>query len=310
MKISSLSPRVIIALLSIYLIWGSTYLAIRFGIETLPPFLMASTRFLAAGALLLFFSRVVRKDNQHLTFAHWRSGFIIGSLLLLGGNGGVVYAEQYVSSGLTALLISTVPIWMVIFSIFTGPKVKPRKPVVFGVIAGFAGLLYLVYYTTGISADSINPYGVAALVFATISWAYGSVITGSMDFPQKKLTTVALQMLGGGAALLVFSVITGDIFRLQPDAVSGKSLLALLYLTTFGSIIGYTAYIWLLEKVGPAKAATYAYVNPVVAIFLGWLFAGETFSSNVLIGAAIILTSVAIIISSKAKAVIKSEVQN
>lgn len=306
MNKSSLSFKIYTALLSIYVIWGSTYLAIRFVIETLPPFLMASFRFVVAGALLLFFSRVIRKDTEVLTFAHWRSGFIIGGLLLLGGNGGVVYAEQFVSSGLTALLISTVPIWMVIFSIFAGPKVKPKRTVVFGVIAGFAGLLYLVYYTTGISTDAINPYGIAALIFATISWAYGSVITGSMDFPKKKLTTVAVQMLGGGTLLLVFSLITGDAFRFHPEMVSMKSFLSLMYLVTFGSIIGYTAYIWLLEKVGPAKAATYAYVNPVVAIFLGWLFAGEQFGFHVLIGAAIILTSVAIIISSKAKAVVKT----
>jgi drug/metabolite transporter (DMT)-like permease len=293
--------KIITAFASVYLIWGSTYLAIRFVIETMPPFLMAGFRFLLAGAILLLFEKFRAKEKEEITSRHIRSGFIVGGLLLLGGNGGVVWAEQYVPSGLTALMISTVPIWIVVFTLFTGNKTRPDRLTVVGVVTGFAGLLYLVYNTTGFSAESINPLGVLALIFATISWAYGSVITSRLSFPKAKLTAVALQMLGGGALLTLFSLITGDMFLFNPEAVSTKSLLSLIYLILFGSLVGYTAYIWLLEKAGPPKTATYAYVNPVVAIFLGWLLADEVISFEILTGAAIILASVAMIISVKAR---------
>ncbi|MCK6613802.1 MAG: EamA family transporter [Ignavibacteriaceae bacterium] len=298
---SSLRVKIITAFASVYLIWGSTYLAIRFVIETMPPFLMAGFRFLLAGGILLLFEKFRSKEPEKITKDHIRSGFIVGGLLLLGGNGGVVWAEQFVPSGLTALLISTVPIWIVVFTMFTGSKSKPDKLTVTGVVTGFAGLLYLVYNTTGFSADSINPFGVLALIFATISWAYGSVITSRLSFPKAKLTAVALQMLGGGVLLTLFSLITGDAFLFNPDTVSLKSFVSLIYLILFGSLIGYTAYIWLLEKAGPPKTATYAYVNPVVAIFLGWLLADEVISFEILTGAAIILVSVAMIISVKAR---------
>ncbi|QOJ27996.1 MAG: EamA family transporter [Ignavibacteriales bacterium] len=298
---SSLRVKIITAFASVYLIWGSTYLAIRFVIETMPPFLMAGFRFLLAGGILLLFEKFRSKEPEKITKDHIRSGFIVGGLLLLGGNGGVVWAEQFVPSGLTALLISTVPIWIVVFTMFTGSKSKPDKLTVIGVVTGFAGLLYLVYNTTGFSADSINPFGVLALIFATISWAYGSVITSRLSFPKAKLTAVALQMLGGGVLLTLFSLITGDAFLFNPETVSLKSFLSLIYLILFGSLIGYTAYIWLLEKAGPPKTATYAYVNPVVAIFLGWLLADEVISFEILTGAAIILVSVAMIISVKAR---------
>lgn len=301
MNDSSLRAKIFAAFASVYLIWGSTYLAIRFVIETMPPFLMAGLRFLVAGVLLFLFERFRSKEREKITAQHIRSGFIVGGLLLLGGNGGVVWAEQFVPSGLTALLISTVPIWIVIFTLFTGKKSKPDRLTVVGVVTGFAGLLYLVYNTTGFTADSINPVGILALIFATISWAYGSVITSQLSFPKAKLTAIALQMLGGGALLMLFSLITGDIFLLNVDAISAKSFLSLIYLILFGSLLGYSAYIWLLEKAGPPKTATYAYVNPVVAIFLGWLLADEIITFEIMIGAAIILASVAMIISVKAK---------
>ncbi len=288
--------KVALALGTVYLIWGSTYLAIRFAIETLPPFLMAGVRYLTAGALLYGWARF--RGAPRPSLLHWRSAVLVGAFLLLGGNGGVVWAEQRVDSGLAALLVSTEPLWLVmLFWLGTG-----RKPlgwrVVAGLLLGFAGVVLLV--RPG-SSSSIDPIGAAALVLAALSWAWGSLYGQRAPLPESPLAATGMQMLGGGALLLIASALTGEPSRFVLAEVSQRSLLALAYLVVFGAIVAFTAYVWLMRVAPPVLVSTYAFVNPVVAVFLGWALAGEPLTAGTLIAAAVILGGVVLITTSHAK---------
>jgi drug/metabolite transporter (DMT)-like permease len=283
------------AFMAVFFIWGSTYLAIRFAIESIPPLLMAGLRFLIAGGLLFFISRINNKEKIKLV--HLRSAFIIGVLLLLGGNGGVVWAEQWVPSGITALLISTVPIWVAIISWIMPKGDTPSLKNVIGVILGFAGLFFLISPNNLLAGGNVNLTGAAVLVAGALSWAIGSIYTRHAIVPDSKLMTVALEMLGGGIALIIVSYFFGDWGRFHITLITTKSLFAISYLIIFGSLIAFTAYIWLLDAAGPAKATTYAYVNPVVAVILGWLMAGEELSAKMIFSAIVIIIAVAIIIT-------------
>ena len=291
-NISKRTVKILLAFACLYFIWGSTYMAIKFAIDTMPPFLMASSRFLAAGLILFGISRV--KSDEKIEYKHWKSAFITGGLLLLGGNGGVVYAELYLPSGITALLISAVPIWFVILNWLLPKGEKPTVRTIIGVLVGFSGMYYLIQPFNGETQD-INLIGVGSLMLATFLWALGSVYSGKIDIPRSKLTAAGMQMIGGGVLLLLFSLVTGDFFKFDPAAVTTKSLVSLVYLFIFGSMVAYTAYIWLLDTVGSALTATYAYVNPVIAVFLGWIFAGEELNSRIILATLIIIASVAII---------------
>lgn len=285
--------KLIAAFAAVYIIWGSTYLAIHFAIKTMPPFLMAGVRFIIAGSFLLLLA--ARKNKISISKEHWKSGFILGGFLLLGGNGGVVFAQQFISSGLTALLVSTVPIWIVLLMWILPGGVRPKLKTIFGVLLGFSGLFLLIDFTpeNGNLGDSL--IGSFAVLLGACSWAFGSLHSGKAELPKSKFASVAVQMLGGGVLLLILSFITGEMNKFNINNVNYESFLALLYLIFIGAVIGYTAYIWLLSAAGPERASTYAYVNPVVAVFLGWIFANEVITLNILIGAAIILTAVAMI---------------
>lgn len=293
MKNRSTTLKLIFAFAAVYIIWGSTYLGIRIAIETIPPFLMASFRFLLAGSVLYLLAQI--KSNEKLTLIHWRSGFIIGGLLLLGGNGGVVWAEQYVPSGLTALLVSTVPIWIMIINwvIPNGERIGVKTVV--GVVLGFVGLFLLVNPQDLTNGGSVDLVGAGVLLFATFTWALGSIYSNRAILPKSKILTVAIEMIGGGILLFFFSLITGDASKFSVELISLRSITALVYLIIFGSIIAFTAYMWLLEAAGAAKATTYAYVNPIVALILGWLFADEQITVKILVAMTIILSAVAII---------------
>lgn len=295
MKKQNVSLKVIFAFAAVYIIWGSTYLAIRFAIETIPPFLMAGVRFLIAGLILFAFT--YKKNNEPITASHLKSTAIIGILLLLGGNGGVVWAEQFVPSGLTALLISTVPVWVVLIS-WTIPHDKSVSlKNIIGVVLGFIGLFFLISPESIFRGESVDLIGAITLVGAALSWSIGSVYTKRADLPKNSLTGTSLEMIFGGAALLLFSTIAGEWNSFNPAAISMRSFMAVIYLIIMGSLIAFSAYIWLLEKAGPAKATTYAYVNPIVAVFLGWLLAGEELNSRIIFSAIIIVTAVVIIIT-------------
>lgn len=282
-----------VAFAAVYLIWGSTYLAIRFAIETLPPFTMAGVRFVVAGALLYAWTRRVR-GVQAPSGTEWRAGAVVGGLLLLGGNGAVVWAEQWVPSGLAALLIATVPLWMVLLEWLAGGA-RPTGLVVLGLVQGLIGVGLLVGgRELGVSSPATFIGGLAVLA-GSFLWAAGSIYSRRAPLPAAPRMGTAVQMLTGGAMLLVAGLLLGEWATVDVHAISVKSALSLLYLIVFGSLVAFSAYIWLLRATTPARVATYAYVNPVVALVLGWALADEPLSPRTLLAAAVILTAVMII---------------
>ena len=289
--------QVLAAFAAVYVVWGSTYLAIRFAIETLPPFLMAGTRFLASGAALYAWTRA--RGAPRPTRLHWRETAVVGAFLLVGGNGGVAWAEQRVPSGLAALLVATVPLWMVLLEWWRSGGVKPGWRTWAGIATGFLGLGILVGPAELLGGGAADGVGAAALVAASVLWAVGSVYSRRAALPESPLQATGMEMLAGGAMLVLVGSAAGEWGRLDPGAVSGRSLLALAYLVVFGSGVGFTAYVWLLKHVEVAKVSTYAYVNPVVAVFLGWLLAGEAVTARTLAAAAVIVVAVAFITSSR-----------
>jgi drug/metabolite transporter (DMT)-like permease len=285
--------RVVAAFAAVYLIWGSTYLFIRFAVETLPPFIMSGTRFALAGAVLYAWARL--RGTPAPTPAETRSAAIAGLFLLVGGNGAVSWAEQRVPSGVTALLVATVPVWMVLLDWLRPGGTRPRVGVFAGLALGLAGLALLVGQGASGSGERVDPVGAAVLAGGSILWAIGSLYIGRNPRPPSALVANAVQMLAGGVTLLAVGTIAGELGRLDLAAASTRSLLSLVYLFSAGSLIGYTAYTYLLQVSTPAKVSTYAYVNPVVAVFLGWAFASEEITARRLIAAAVILSGVAII---------------
>jgi drug/metabolite transporter (DMT)-like permease len=293
------SPRrwqLVLAFASVYLIWGSTYLAIKFAIETIPPFLMAGARFVVSGLILYGWARM--KGAPRPTRIHWKSAVIVGMLLLLGGNGGVVWAEQRVASGVAALIVAIVPVWIALGEWKMPGGKKPGWQVSAGLAAGTVGLLLLASPGSALG-EHVDLIGAGVLVFATLCWATGSIKAKHSPLPESPLLTTGMEMLGGGAALVLAGLVTGEVGQVNFAAMSSKSLLSLLYLTTFGSLIGFTAYIWLLRVGSPTRAATYAYVNPVVAVFLGWLLAGESITPRTILATLVIVGGVVLITSAR-----------
>lgn len=277
----------------VYIVWGSTYLAIRFAIETLPPFLMAGGRFLVAGAMLYAWSRVLGGATRP-TAMHWRSAAVVGLLLLLGGNGLVVWAEQRVPSGIAALVVGIVPCFMVLLDWLRPGGARPTPRVATGLVLGLAGLVWLVGPDAVMGGGRVDFLGTIALVLASLSWAMGSIYSRHAPMPSPFLSS-GMQMLAGGGALLVLGVALGEPWAFDAAAVTARSVLGWVYLIVFGSIVGFSAYIWLLRASTPARVSTYAYVNPVVAVFLGWLLADEPLTARVIVAAAVIVSGVVLI---------------
>jgi drug/metabolite transporter (DMT)-like permease len=304
-NVKHFSILLIAAFAAIYFFWGSTYLAIKYAIETLPPFLMAGARFLTAGSILYVWARL-SKDYEKPSFAHWRTSFIVGTLLLMGGNGGVVLAQHYIPSSLAALLVATEPFWIVLLSWFWLGGNRPNWKVALGLLIGFLGVYLLIGgQGAGSTAESGTGqiFGAFLVIGAAFCWALGSMYGVRATTPKSSLLTSGMQMLSGGLVLTVVGSVAGEWTKFSVADVSTNSWVALIYLIIFGSIIGFTAYSYLLKVALPSQVATYAYVNPVVAVFLGWMIAGETLTTQMLIGAGIIVGSVALITSNnKAKA--------
>jgi drug/metabolite transporter (DMT)-like permease len=285
------------AFASIYVIWGSTYLAIRYAIETIPPFLMGATRFLISGALLYAWARY--RGAKQPTRLHWRNAVIAGGFLLLGGNGAVMWAEQMVPSGLTALLVSILPFWLVIIEWVRPPRKRPNDAVLIGLVLGFVGIVVLVGGGDVGGGSNVSPIGAMVLILGSLSWAIGSFWSRDARLPESGILTTGMEMLGGGALLLIVGALTHEFSQLDVRAVSRASAIGLVYLIAFGSLVGFTSYIWLLDKVSPARLGTYAYVNPIVAVLLGWAFAGEVLSVRTGIAAAIVICAVALITTAR-----------
>lgn len=288
----------IAAFAAVYIFWGSTYLAIKYAIETLPPFLMAGSRFLFAGSILYLWARF-SKDYEKPSWKHWRTSFIVGTLLLLGGNGGVVLAQHYISSSLAALLVATEPFWIVLLGWLWLKGARPNWKVALGLLIGFLGVYLLIGGQSEAAAGDAGKQilGAFFVIAGAFSWALGSMYGLRATTPKSSALTAGMQMLSGGAVLTLVGFIKGEWTTFNVAEVSANSWFAVAYLIVFGSLIGFTAYSWLLKNAQPAMVATYAYVNPVIAVFLGWLIAGESFTGQMLIGATIIVGSVVLITS-------------
>jgi drug/metabolite transporter (DMT)-like permease len=280
------------AMIAVYIAWGSTYLAIRFAVETMPPFLMAAVRFLIAGTLLFVYRRLAGDSLPRWNEA--RSAGIVGLFLLLGGNGAVVWAEQTVPSGLAALMVSTSPLWMLSLEALLPAGKKPPLRAVMGILLGFSGVILLMWPGGNGGLLQVNPWGAIVLVFATLTWASGSIFSRYAQLPASPMMGSAIEMLVGGTALLILGAATGEFSHVHLAGITTRSILGLAYLVAFGSLIGYTAYTWLLQVAPTSLVSTYAYVNPLVALAIGALLGNETLSARTLVAAGIILASVAL----------------
>ncbi|MGF1431302.1 EamA family transporter [Kitasatospora sp. LaBMicrA B282] len=292
---SRISVAVWVALTVVYLVWGSTYLAIRVAVETMPPLLSGATRFLLAGALLLgVLAWRLGPAALRVTRRQFGGAALVGLLLLLGGNGLVVIAEQRIPSGLTALMIAMVPLWVVLLRLLAGDRLGGAA--LAGVLLGLGGLAVLS--APGFSG-SVSPGGLLLITVASISWSLGSFLSGRLPMPANPMVASAYEMLVGGLGCLLVALAHGEANGLHLGAVSTRSWLALAYLVLVGSLVAFTAYAWLLQSAPLGLVATYAYVNPVVAVFLGWLLLSEQLSFSELLGGAIVVLAVGVVVSTE-----------
>lgn len=296
-QIDPFQLRIVLAFAAIYIIWGSTYLAIRFAVETIPPFLMAGMRFVIAGSIMYAWARLSGVKKPVLI--EWRSAAIIGIALLMFSNGGVTWSEQRVASGVAALIVATVPLWIVLMQWLFHNGCPPSRRMAAGLVIGFLGVLWLIGPDQLLGHRTIDLTGVAVLLVACFSWSNGSLYSRKAKLPSSQILATAMEMICGGVALLLVALVSGEFQRFAPAAVSTRSFLSLAYLVVFGSIIGFTAYVWLLRNAAPTRVATYAYVNPVIAIALGAIFANEQINSHILVSAATIIFAIVLIITSQ-----------
>lgn len=289
----------ILAFASIYLIWGSTYLGIRVAIETMPIFLMASVRFLIAGAILLAWLRF--RGAPAPTARQWRINTVIGTFLLLGGNGLVAWAEQFVPSGLTALIIGVQPLFFVLTEWAWPGGSRPAALTAVALLVGFGGVAWLAAPWENGAHGGLHLGGVAAILAACVFWAFGSIYSRHARHGADPLLAASLQMLGGGAVLALAAIAHGDFAQLDLAAISARSWTAFAYLIVFGSLVGFSTFVWLMKHSTPARVSTYAYVNPIVAVFLGWLILHEPVTPRTMAASVVIVTAVIIITVQKTK---------
>jgi drug/metabolite transporter (DMT)-like permease len=283
--------KIVLAFLAVYLCWGMTYLAMRIAVKDIPPHLMSGARFLVAGLVLYLWIR--HRGDPKPSAVQWRAAAVVGAFLLLGGNATVAWAEQQVPSGLAAVLIAVAPIWMVGFEWARGGP-RPGARVITGLLLGLAGVALLVS-PNGDSSTQVNLTGAVMLVLASASWAWGSVYSKSAPLPKSPFLGTSMEMIAGGVLILLAALAAGQFAQFRPSQVSTEAVLSWLFLVIFGSLVGFTAYIWLLGVTSIAKAGTYAYVNPIVAVFLGWAILDEPVTARTLIAALVILVGVALV---------------
>jgi drug/metabolite transporter (DMT)-like permease len=286
---------VLVSFAVVYIVWGSTYYAIRVGIESFPPFLLAGLRHFIVGLFFYPTFRIVTREKP--TFAQWRTALITGCLLLMLGNGTVSWAEKTVPSGIAALLVATVSLWMVLVDWLRPGGVRPAPRVIAGFLLGFAGMALLVGPKHLGNSERIDPLGACALIGASLAWAFGSIYSRHHPLPRSPLLGAGMQTLSGGAMLCMFALVTGETRHFHFADVTLRSWLALLYLIVFGSALGFSAYVYILKHSTAARVATYAFVNPVVALFLGWFLAAEPLSLRTLLASGIILSAVLLVIT-------------
>jgi drug/metabolite transporter (DMT)-like permease len=296
------------ALGSVYIVWGSTYLAIAIMVETLPPLVAAGVRYASAGVILLIglvvWARLRGEPFERPTRLHWRSAIVVGTLLLLGGNGGVVLGEQRIASGIAALIVATSPIWMAVFESLVARE-RPSGLAMAGLGAGTIGVGMLVAPVQG--PEAIDPIGIALVAGAAISWSIGAVYAKRAPLPSSPFTGAGLQMLAGGAVMLAVGVLRGELADVDPAAFSTASLLAVAYLIIFGSLVAFTAYIWLLNHVPITVVSTSAYVNPVVAVALGAVVLSEPMTPRTWLAAIVIIGAVVAMVTGRPRTATEPE---
>jgi drug/metabolite transporter (DMT)-like permease len=283
-----------LAMATVYVVWGSTYLAIRVVIETMPPMLSAGVRFLVAAGIvgMILIGRsgfdVLRVERHRAAAAAF-----VGVLLLVGGNGGVVLGEKTVASGIAALLVAMVPLWVVVLRALTGDR--PRSRTVIGVLIGFVGLTILIVPSGDAGTTTVG--GILLIIGASLSWSIGSLLAGRVAVPANPFVTTFYEMLAGGSVLVLIGLVAGETKDVDFGAISGRSWLALAYLVLMGSVVAFSAYVWLLHHAPISLVATYAYVNPVIAVLLGALILNEPITAAVVAGGAVIVLGVVLVVS-------------
>lgn len=284
----------IAAFAAVYLIWGSTYLGIRFAVETLPPFLMGGTRFLVGGVLMFVAARVLGAPAP--TRRQWRNAALIGVLLISVANGGVTWVEQTTASSVVALLVTVTPLWIVLMEWARPGGKGPSAAAAFGLVAGFGGVSLIVLQGGSGLNGGITPMGVMVLFVASIAWASGAVWSRHLERPSSSVLLVGMQMSSGGLVMLLFALATGEASQFEASQLSMRSILAWCYLLVFGSVVGFTAYSWLLQVTTPDRVATHVFINPVVAVVLGVTLGREALSGGMLAGAVLVVLSVVLIL--------------
>jgi drug/metabolite transporter (DMT)-like permease len=298
----SLRARIVFGFAAIYLIWGSTYLGIRYAVETIPPLIMMGVRHFVAGALV--YAWVRRRGTPAPDLKQWGYAVIAGVFLFLGGHGVLAWAELRVPSGLAALLCATLPLWTVLLSRVDGSELILGVRAWVGLLLGFAGVALLIGPIA--LGQRLNLLAAGAVLSSALLWAVGTSYTRAVRMPASTVLSAAMQMVSGGAMLLISGLLAGEVSRVHVASISARSVLSLAYLTVFGSIIAFTVYTWLLTVSSPSRISTYAYVNPVVAVLLGWAVAGEGLGMRTLAATAIILGGVGLV-STRRKAVATAE---
>ena len=283
------------ALGAVYLIWGSTYLAIRFTVETVPPFISAAARFIVSGAFLYGWRRLA--GDPAPSKLEWRNASIIGVLLLVGGNGGVVWAAQFIPSSLAALLVATVPLWMILIDAIRPGGTWPNIKSALGICIGFCGAALLIGWTASASEPAYL-YGAVAVIAASLFWAVGSIQGKTAELPSSPLIITGMEMLAGGAVQLAVAWLLSEFRDLDLNAISSRSAVSWTYLTVIGPV-AFVAYAWLLRNAPIPLVATYSYVNPLVAILLGYFLGRETMTPRILVAATLIVGSVALVSEAK-----------
>jgi drug/metabolite transporter (DMT)-like permease len=285
--------RVVAAFAAIYLIWGSTYLAIRYAVESMPPLLMMGLRHIAAGSALYAWARWRGAARPRLR--EWKYPAIVGTALFLGGHGSLAWGERTVPSGIAALLVATLPVWIVVLALVWGPERKFSARALVGIVLGFLGVGVLFGPDALHHRGELNLLGAAAVLFGTFIWAAGTIYMRNVKMPESPLLSSAMQMLVGGASLMLAAAITGETTRFHFAQVTARSWAAWAYLAVFGSLVAFTAYTWLHMVEKPSRVATYAYVNPVVAVLLGWVAASEPVGMFTVVAMIVILAGVALV---------------
>jgi drug/metabolite transporter (DMT)-like permease len=290
----SLDLKTILAFFAIYFIWSSTYLAIKYAVETIPPFLMMGTRSIVAGAILFLWSRF--RGDEGVRKEHLPSLLIIGALFFLIGHGALAWAQQKVPSGFAALLVASEPMWIAIIESLAIRNFKIGFAGVAGLALGFVGMIVLIAPGKTLGSDQMDLLGTAAILIGTISWSTGAVYLRVAKLPKSSTLTAAMELIIGSILLYATGFASGEVSQVMSNSISLRSILALGYLILFGSIVAFTAYVWLLGKTSATRVATHTYVNPVIAVIIGWAVAQEPFSANTFIATAIITVSVYLVL--------------